>query len=188
LQLTTTTISHTALEMLLKQGSQIISLTAWAIDVEASVADWQCCWQELALLSPTHPSVLYLAYLPLRGVTTLHLGAEGLGTLQLPSTSTAPSADLPALLIQAATNLSTCPAWKAQPQPANLVLVCPPFDASQPGGQHSFNDACRLRVLQALAPLGGPQVQAFELSMQGASSFQVGGRAENSACNGMGVA
>jgi hypothetical protein len=174
MELATTTISHASLEVLLEHGTYITSLTAWAIETETSVANRQCSWRWLALLSDHYPSVLHLAHLPLRTVTALSLGAgSNLGTLQLPSSLESPTAALPSLLRHAAANLAACPAWTAQAQRATLSLTCTVFIRTGLETLHAFSDQGRVQLLEALAPLVAPQIQALELSMQGAEQFQV---------------
>jgi hypothetical protein len=120
-----------------------------------------------------HPTVLHLANLPLKGVTSLeyseaYWGATPrLGTLQLPLYSRQVE-DMPRLLHQAATNLAACPAWKAEPQ-GTISLEGDPTD-THPSAHNTvyFPDHQCIQLLQSLAPLGGPHVRVFKGNIWGA--------------------
>jgi broad specificity phosphatase PhoE len=161
------TLAPDAVVVLLTHGTTITTLTAHVFETTASLADKPCSWKCLQLQGD-YPTVLHLANLPLKGLSSLQWAtqwATGLATLELPL-ATVPAEDLPHLLQRAATNLAACPAWKAQPR-GYISLEGDPSDYNT-ANIIDFSPQQRIQLVQALAPLGGPHVRTFVGSIRGA--------------------
>jgi hypothetical protein len=166
LDLGNTAVQQDALYELLWYGTSITSLTTASIRPDSSFAGRQVPWRKLFLVDDDYPTALHLANLPLQLITSLHMTGypePWLGLLTLP-TSSVPAEQLPGLLLQATTNLAKCPAWHSKPE---SQLLLGGDSAGGPPAYASFNPAQRLQLFQALAPLGGPHVESFELNIEG---------------------
>jgi hypothetical protein len=177
LSLLYSTISQDVLEVILTHGTKITTLKAFAIQSKISFADRPCSWKSLKVGGVEHyASVLYLAHLPLSGVTEFELrddiqdrGLHLLSVFQLPFSSIDLD-QVPQKLRQAAANLASCPAWRAKPDSFIQLLGDPagPFVDT-----HTFSDQQRIQLLEALAPVGGPHVKRFRAAISG-TVFQWG--------------
>jgi hypothetical protein len=173
-----TRVEQDSLDAILTYGTNITSLNASRIEPDCSIAGREVSWRKLVLTDCYCLTTQHLANLPLQSVTSLQLGEDPdatLARLELPTRSV-PAADLPGLLLEATTNLAKCPAWRSEPQPWVLLYGDPSDDVDDPPATTSFNPEQLLQLIQALAPLGGPHVAAFQLSIEGLS-LQLG-RAE----------
>jgi hypothetical protein len=127
LDLSTSTLDSQALDYLLDNDTSLESLAVFDIHINSSRAHKRWGLKELRLTKahrsdswssvpdyPGTPSVIHLAYLPLRIVATLQLWSDigdCLSLLELPSDTVHPDL-LPIILAEAAANLAACPAWQ----------------------------------------------------------------------------
>jgi hypothetical protein len=164
-------IDQAGLDALLTHGTNITSLVVRQIEAQVNRSGTQCRWSSLELTR--YPTLLTIAYLPLRTVHQLKLRSSNLVmqlglVLQLPA-GTVPINQLPALLRQAASNLASCPAWQQPPSQQTGVqrrqfsplCLCP---GAGPAGR-SFSGVERIQLLDALAPLRSPRVAHVMLAL-----------------------
>jgi hypothetical protein len=146
-------LSQEGLDVLLEHGTTITILKVRSIVPEESRAHWACCWRELHFTSLV--TLHALAYLPLKTVLSLQLGAVRTpAVFELPVTRVHPD-DICDLVRQAALNLAACPAW----QNGNRSQILFMEDlAATPQWVQYFNSWQRVQLLQAVAPLGGPHI------------------------------
>jgi hypothetical protein len=166
-------LSPDVLEVLLTHGTNITSLGAETLYTDVSLADRPCSWKCLKGLSDFNPTVLTLANLPLKGVTSIEFldscwGKDlDLATLQLPMDNTGVE-DMLQLLRQAALNIATCPAWNVEPQDYIIVAGDPVAAYFGHEGTVIFSPEQRIHLLESLAPLGGPHITEFFGNIWGA--------------------
>jgi hypothetical protein len=156
-------LSQDVLEVVLMYGTNITSFTTCDIKPTTSLANRPCKWENLHIYSDGAPKLLLLANLPLHSVTYLQIGHSNFN-LALPLGSV-PVGQLPSLLHRAASNLAASPAWRAEPS-ACMSLHCD-HDDKPPAGM-VFSPEQRVRLLEAVAPLGGPHVTTFRNWFAGA--------------------
>jgi hypothetical protein len=162
-------VQQDALDAILTYGTNITSLSAYRMEPDSSIADRQASWRKLVLTDDDYPTALHLADLPLQSVTSLQFSEDEettLDRLELPITWV--SADqLPGLLLRATTNLARCPVWRSKPESCLTLCDDSSYDAEHPPSPASFTPEQRVQLFQALAPVGGPHVKVFALSIEG---------------------
>jgi hypothetical protein len=164
-----TRVQQDALVAILTYGTNITSLSASGIEPSSSIAGREVSWRKLVVTGHSYPSTQHLADLPLQSVTSLQLSSSPnafLGLLELP-TSSVPTAQLPGLLLQATTNLAKCPAWRSEPSSQLALRGDARYANDGVPATTRLSDEQRLQLFHALAPLGGPHVKIFTLSIRG---------------------
>jgi hypothetical protein len=154
--------SERTVDAILTHGTSITHLTVGALATSTNHSDQPSNLQSLSLQESDWGTLtLQLANLPLRGVT--HLCTGGLGWLELP-TACVPAHQLPAVL-GATTNLAACAAWQAKPEHCIYLRG----DDRMSNSHIHLTPEAQLQLLEALAPVGGPHVREFNISVEEAS-------------------